>query len=111
VCVCVCERERERERERANFIQRPKLSKNMQFGADVDIYMDKRLNSHAFNANQGDLYNRLLKYIMHPLTVSAITTFLPIISLSIDDILMLSLLIKALYLKNIMQCNTMVIDR
>ncbi len=25
------------------FIQRPKLSKNMQFSADADIYMDKKV--------------------------------------------------------------------
>ncbi len=36
------------------------MSKNIQFDADVNIYMDKKWwNSDAFNVNQQDLYKRI----------------------------------------------------
>jgi len=37
------------------FIQRPKLSKNVEFSAVADIYMGKIWNIYAYNASQSDL--------------------------------------------------------
>ncbi len=47
------------EEKQLNFIQRLELSKNMQFGADADIYLTKKWwISDTCNANQLDIYSR-----------------------------------------------------
>ncbi len=42
------------EHKQLNFIQRPKLSKNMQFGVDAAIYMDKKKDNNNNNNNNNN---------------------------------------------------------
>ncbi len=51
-----------KEEKHISFIQRPKLSKNMLFGADAYIYKAKKSNKSlkACNATKWDLYNSIL---------------------------------------------------
>ncbi len=56
------------------FIKRLKQGKNMKFGADPHIYLDKKLwNSDTCNVNQWDLYNSIadayLKWYKHQLSL------------------------------------------